>query len=105
VIVLKQIALGQEREGAREVKTALLAALMISGLSQADADGYRAATKFEQIKAKCELVADGMQQNGFAFGSSAFVGGYALGSAIQGAIDHAGRYDHCMTLYGYVKTP
>jgi hypothetical protein len=42
----------QEREGAREVKTALLAALMISGLSQADADGYRAATKFEQIKAK-----------------------------------------------------
>jgi hypothetical protein len=68
----------QEREGAREVKTALLAALMIGGLSQAHADGYRAATKFEQIKAKCELVADGMQQNGFAFGSSAFVGDMRL---------------------------
>ena len=80
----------------------LLAALLIS--SSAYADGYRAATKFEQIKAQCELVADGVQQDGFAFGSPSFVGGYAVGSAIRGLIDHAQRYDHCMTLYGYVRT-
>jgi hypothetical protein len=84
------------------MRTSLLAAaLLVSGC--AHADGYRAATKFEQIKAQCELVADGVQQGGFAFGTPSFVGGYAVGSAIQGLIDHAQRYDHCMTLYGYVR--
>jgi hypothetical protein len=85
------------------MKTSLLAtALLISGCASA-ADTYRPASKFEQIKAQCELVADGLQTQGFAFGSPAFVGGYAVGSAIQGLIDHASRYDHCMTLYGYVR--
>jgi hypothetical protein len=80
----------------------LIAALLISGCA-ASADTYRTATKLEQIKAQCELVADGLQTQGFAFGSPEFVGGYAVGSAIQGLIDHAQRYDHCMTLYGYVR--
>ena len=86
------------------MRTFLAAALAFLIAGQAHADGYRAATKLEQIKAQCELVADGVQQDGFAFGTPAFVGGYAVGSAIRDLIDHAQRYDHCMTLYGYVRT-
>ena len=36
-------------------------------------------------------------------GSSAFVAGAMIGSAIGGAIQHAHTYEMCMTLHGYVR--
>ncbi len=67
-----------------------------------DPNGYHAASGMEQVKAYCELVANGLQPSGsFVMGSPSFVAGAALGSAIGGAITHAQNYDHCMVLKGY----
>jgi hypothetical protein len=37
-----------------------IAAALFVITTAANADGYRPATKFEQVKAQCELLADGM---------------------------------------------
>ena len=67
-----------------------------------DPNGYHAASGMEQVKAYCELVANGLQPGGsFVMGSPSFVAGAAIGSAIGGAITHAQNYDHCMVLKGY----
>jgi hypothetical protein len=68
------------------------------------ADGYRPATKFEQVKATCELTPNGLQPGGgFVFGSQQFVAGAMVGSAIGGLIRHAQNYDNCMVLHGFAK--
>jgi hypothetical protein len=89
------------------MKIALLAAVLVStlaGMPQAYADGYHKASGFEQTKAYCELVANGLQPGGgFAIGSPAFVAGAAIGGAIRGAIVHAQNFDNCMVLKGYAR--
>jgi hypothetical protein len=71
-------------------------------VDQALADGYHRASGYEQVKAECELVANGLQPSpGFFIGSQEAVAGHAIGSAIGGLIVHAQNYDHCMTLKGY----
>jgi hypothetical protein len=86
------------------MKTVLIAAALVVGVTAAHADGYHKASGFEQTKAYCELVANGLQTSGgFVMGSPAFVGGAMLGSAIGGAIRHAQNYDSRMVLKGYAK--
>jgi hypothetical protein len=70
---------------------------------QASAEGYRRASGFDQVKAECELVANGLQPSpGFVMGSEQFVAMHNLGAGIGGLIVHARNYEHCMTLLGYV---
>jgi hypothetical protein len=85
--------------------TAAFAALvMVAPIGNAHADGYRAATTLEQVKAQCELVADGMvQPEDPYYGDPKYAGFSTFGSAIGGAIRHARDYDNCMTLHGYAK--
>jgi hypothetical protein len=71
-------------------------------VDQASADGYHRASGYEQVKAECELVANGLQPSpGFVIGSREYVAGAAVGSAIGGLIVHAKNYQNCMTLKGY----
>ena len=71
-------------------------------VDQASADGYHRASGYEQVKAECELVANGLQPSpGFVIGSREYVAGAAIGSAIGGLIVHAQNYQNCMTLKGY----
>jgi hypothetical protein len=66
--------------------------------------GYHQASGFEQVKAQCELIANGLQPSpGFVMGSPEFVAGASIGSGIGGLIVHARNYDNCMTLKGYAK--
>lgn len=89
--------------------TAAFAALvMIAPIGNAHAapgdGGYHQASGFEQVKAECELVANGLQPSpGFAIGSAEFVAGHEIGATIGGLIVHARNYDNCMTLHGYAK--
>jgi hypothetical protein len=86
----------------RTLIIATLAAMLLSG--GAHADGYRAATTLEQVKAKCELVADGMvQPDDPYYGDPKYAGFSTFGSAIGGAIRHARDYDNCMVLHGFAK--
>jgi hypothetical protein len=108
------------------MKTVLLAATLVGALiaaGQADAKtkhnpvqqeqvvtaqpgdgGYHQASGFEQVKAQCELIANGLQPSpGFVMGSPEFVAGASIGSGIGGLIVHARNYDNCMTLKGYAK--
>ena len=78
------------------MRTMLLAAVAILSVSAADADGYRKATGFEQVKAYCELYANGAN-NGFAFGPPAFMlGGRAFKpetiTAVCGAPEGSARH-------------
>jgi hypothetical protein len=86
------------------MRTLLLATVAILSISAANADGYRKATGFEQVKAKCELVADGMvQPDDPYYGDPKYAGFSTFGSAIGGAIRHARDYDNCMVLHGFAK--
>jgi hypothetical protein len=62
-------------------------------------EGYHRATGFEQVKAACELMADGAGAGSFAFGNA----GFMLGVGIRRSIDHARAYDNCMVLKGYAR--
>jgi hypothetical protein len=73
-------------------------------MAQPGDGGYHRASGFEQVKAQCELVANGLQPSpGFVMGSPEFVAGASIGSGIGGLIVHARNYDNCMTLKGYAK--
>jgi hypothetical protein len=86
------------------MKTVLIAAALVVGVTAAHADGYHKASGFEQTKAYCELMANQLQPGGgFVMGSPAFVGGAMIGSAIRSQITHAQNYDNCMVLKGYAK--
>jgi hypothetical protein len=86
----------------RTLIPAILATMLLSG--GAHADGYRAATPLEQVKAQCELVADGMVQPADPYyGDPKYAGFSTFGSAIGGAIRHARDYDNCMVLHGFAK--
>jgi hypothetical protein len=87
------------------MKTALtIAAAFVGVTTAANADGYRPATKFEQVKATCELIADGLQPSpGFVVGPPEWVAGHNFGAAIGGLVKHAQNYDNCMVLHGYAK--
>jgi hypothetical protein len=66
--------------------------------------GYHRASGFEQVKAQCELVANGLQPSpGFVMGSPEFVARASIGHGIGGLIVHAQNYDNCMTLHGFAK--
>jgi hypothetical protein len=84
------------------MRTLLIAAAIAAATPALAADGYHKASAFEQVKAYCELIANGLQPSpGFVMGSQEFVAGHAIGSAIGGLVVHAQNYDHCMTLKGY----
>ena len=87
------------------MKTALIvAAAFVVITTAANADGYRAATQLEQVKAQCELVADGMvQPDSPYYGDPKYAGFSTFGSAVGGAIRHARDYDNCMVLHGFAK--
>jgi hypothetical protein len=87
------------------MKTALIiAAAFVVVATAANAGGYRAATKFEQVKAQCELVADSMAQpDSPYYGDPRYAGFASFGDAIGGAIRHAKDYDMCMVLHGFAK--
>ena len=71
---------------------------------QASVEGYHRASGFEQIKAQCELIANGLAPSGgLVMGSPEFVAGASIGHGIGMLIRHAQDYDHCMTLHGYVR--
>jgi hypothetical protein len=80
------------------MKTVLLAAALVAGVTAAHADGYHKASGFEQTKAYCELMANQLQPGYFAFGV-----GPMLGAAIRSQITHAQNYDNCMVLKGYAR--
>ena len=83
---------------------AIVAAAFVVITTAANADGYRAATQLEQVKAQCELVADGMvQPDSPYYGDPRYAGFASFGSAIGGAIQHAKHYDMCMILHGFAK--
>jgi hypothetical protein len=69
---------------------------------QALTEGYRRASGFEQVKAQCELIANGLAPSGgFVMGSPEFVAGASIGHGIGMLIRHAQDYSNCMTLNGY----
>jgi hypothetical protein len=87
------------------MKTALIvAAAFVVIATAANADDYRAATILEQVKAQCELVADGMvQPDSPYYGDPKYAGLATFGNAVGGAIRHARDYDNCMVLHGFAK--
>jgi hypothetical protein len=87
------------------MKTALIvAAAFVVIATAANADGYRPATQLEQVKAQCELVADGMvQPDSPYYGDPRYAGFASFGNAVGGAIRHARDYDNCMVLHGFAK--
>jgi hypothetical protein len=87
------------------MKTALIVAgALVVITTAANADGYRAATQLEQVKAQCELVADGMvQPDSPYYGDPRYAGFASFGNAVGGAIRHARDYDNCMVLHGFAK--
>jgi hypothetical protein len=69
---------------------------------QALTEGYHRASAFEQVKAQCELIANGLAPGGgFVMGSPQFVAGASIGRGIGMLIRHAQDYNNCMTLKGY----
>jgi hypothetical protein len=69
---------------------------------QASTEGYHRASAFEQVKAQCELIANGLAPTGgFVMGSPEFVAGASIGRGIGMLIRHAQDYNNCMTLKGY----
>ena len=80
------------------LKTLLLAAALLACAAQAHADGYRRASPFEQAKAQCELFADQAQNDD---DHHVYLG--VLGSLMREASRHAGSYEQCMVLKGFVK--
>jgi hypothetical protein len=91
--------------GKCEMKTILTVGAMIALTTAANAaDGYRRATPFEQVKARCELTADALRDGGgFAFGSPEFVAGQQIGRGLGSLMKHARDYDNCMVLHGFAK--
>ena len=86
------------------MKKTLVALVALVLAAPANAEGYRKATAFEQVKAQCELIANGLQPSGgFVMGNQQFVAGAMIGSAIGGMIRHAQNYDNCMVLHGYAR--
>jgi hypothetical protein len=74
----------------------------LSTFARASTEGYRRATAFEQVKAQCELIANGLAPSGgFVMGSPEFVAGASIGHGIGMLIRHAQDYNNCMTLKGY----
>jgi hypothetical protein len=87
------------------MKAALIVAVAFVAIATAaNADGYRAATQLEQVKAACELAADGMvQPDSPYYGDPRYAGFASFGNAVGGAIRHARDYDNCMVLHGFAK--
>jgi hypothetical protein len=72
----------------------IIATALVATTTAVNADGYRAATKFEQVKAECELIANGLPEPRW---------NTAIGAAIGGLVVHAKNYDNCMVLHGYAR--
>jgi hypothetical protein len=83
---------------------ALLGTLGATQNAHAVEGGYHAASKFEQVKAACELTADGLRDGmGIIIGSDQMVAATTFGRGLGSLIKHARDYDSCMTLHGYAK--
>jgi hypothetical protein len=83
--------------------TTAVALAPVARVVPSETAGYHRASMFEQVKARCELMADGSYVGHVAIGNPYFVTGAAIGAGIANAIRHSRAYDVCMTMSGYAR--
>ena len=74
-------------------ENATIAAAIAAATPALADDGYHKASAFEQVKAYCELAANGLPQPQWHS---------VIGVTIGSIVVHAKNYEHCMTVMGYV---
>jgi hypothetical protein len=77
----------------------------VTGCQSASYTQYMPGPPLEYAEAKCNILAPGVDQGYFAFGSPGYVAGAAIGNALGNALAEQQFKKNCMAMQGWRQDP